>query len=111
MVKLSIDTSADSHEHIKHVIDLLQRIVGASNGSSPAPSPMSMFDSAPQSGTGLADMFGAPAQASPEPTPSMGMFDSPIPQNPIPSPHHDSGDPLGSFGAEEKKEKPDIEFY
>lgn len=104
MVKLTIDTASDSHDHIKHVIDLLQRIVGVSATSS-APAPMAMFD-APAAANPLGDLFGAP-QASP--APSMGMFDSPIPQNPVPDPQHGLGNPLHQ--SEEREEKPELEFY
>lgn len=108
---MTIDTASDSHDHIKHVIDLLQRVVGASSAPPSAPAPMSMFDSpqqAPQGATGLMDMFGAPAA----PAPSLGMFDSPIPQNPIPDPQHNVGNPLSpGLGEKEEKVPHEIEFY
>jgi hypothetical protein len=81
MVKISIDTKDDSHDHIKHVITMLQNIVGSAPTNAP---------SSPDSG--YVNIFAEnPAQSEPEPqatAPEPSFFnifgDEPAPSQPEP---------------------------
>ncbi len=72
-MQISIDTSKDSHEHIKHMIQMLQRLVGDTTNT---PS-----SSVSDSSSAFADMFSdsAPHPVVPH-TPSPGL---PPPTDPL----------------------------
>lgn len=84
-MQITIDTSSDSHEHIKRAIKMLQSIVGedavsnAPEAASSAPAPMDIFG-----GSSGGDIFSnAPAENTAESAPAednapvMNMFDAP----------------------------------
>jgi hypothetical protein len=89
-VRITIDTKADSPDELKHVISLLQAVVGnqpytnyasqAALSSTPQTySPMSIFSDDPPAGAPIQQpaMPAAPAQAQSSPTPDLfSMFSS-----------------------------------
>ncbi len=105
-MQISIDTSKDSHDHIKHVISMLQRIVDASSvASSDASAP-------------FAGLFGDSTPHPIEPhTPSPGL-PPPAPENPLThlqelnAPKDESPKAVDLWGNPKKEDdNPPVEVY
>ncbi len=86
MVKISIDTKEDSHDHIKHVIAMLQNVVGSSASTN------SSSASTSSDNGGYVNIFADnPTPSEPTPTTEQAFFnifgDDPAPSTPAePSP-------------------------
>ena len=117
-MRISIDTTTDSHDHIKKVIDLLRNIVNDTSSSSVVTE---------QPGSPFGDMFGdntPPAQPDPQPDPHPNpQPDSPsepdptgtvpgAPQTRQPSSTLDQSAPSAvDIWGNKKEPDPDVETY
>ena len=60
-MKLTIDTKEDSHEHLKHVVAMLQRIIGEYQPAEPVQEEQGIREA------GFVNLFGADSPSLPEP--------------------------------------------
>ena len=107
-MKITVDTKVDTHEEIRHAIQILSNLLERKGYSSAAP------EVSPKATTNMMSMFGdsSPNTPSSEPTATpMSMFsNTPTKQAP------DTGPDLSSFlnlaNQEEKKdEEPKVEYF
>jgi hypothetical protein len=107
-MQISIDTSKDSHDHIKHVISMLQRIVDSSNTS---------VSSTSDASAPFAGLFGDSAPHPIEPHPISPGLPPPAPDplthlQELNAPKDDSPKAVDLWGNPKKEDdNPPVEVY
>lgn len=108
-MKITIDTKQDSHEEIKHAIQILTNILQR-QGARAAPTAdtsnmMSMFGDSPSTPT-------SPSTAETQPTTPMSMFADPQPRKEVPDTPPDFSTFLNlAQGQQVEKKEPKVEYF